>query len=82
MLSEVIYYFDSPGVARLAAAVAGMAAPGADIMLVHWLGETPDYPLNGDEAVAAFEAAGAWDVIRRERTPEYRLDLLRVASPG
>lgn len=82
MLSEVIYYFNRPVVARLAKAVAAMAAPAADIMLVHWLGETPDYPLSGEEAVAAFEASGSWEVMRRERTPEYRLDLLRVARSG
>lgn len=82
MLSEVIYYFDPAGVENLAAAVVEMAAPDADILLVHWLGETPDYPLNGDEAVAAFEAAGSWEVIQRARTAEYRLDLLRVARAG
>ena len=82
MLSEVIYYFDAAGVVQLAERVAEMAAPDADIMLVHWLGETPDYPLSGDEAVAAFEAAGSWQVMRRERTAQYRLDLLRVAPAG
>lgn len=82
MLSEVIYYFDRGGVAKLAGTVVGMAAPGADVVLVHWLGETPDYPLNGDEAVAAFEATGLWEVTKRARTAEYRLDLLRVARAG
>lgn len=82
MLSEVLYYFDPAGVTRLAAAVRGMAAPEADILLVHWLGETPDYPLTGEEAVAAFEAAGSWQIMQRARTPDYRLDLLRVARSG
>lgn len=82
VLSEVLYYFDSAGVGRLAAAVKGMAAPDADILLVHWLGETPDYPLTGEEAVAAFEAAGSWHIMKRARTPDYRLDLLRVAQSG
>lgn len=82
MLSEVVYYFDPAGVAKLADAVRDMAAPGADILLVHWLGETPDYPLSGDEAVDLFEAAGEWRIMRRTRTPLYRLDLLRVARSG
>lgn len=81
MLSEVIYYFDEAGVAKLADAVKSMAEPGADVLLVHWLGPTPDYPLTGDAAVAAFEAAASWaDVMRRARTPDYRLDLLRVRT--
>ncbi|MEN2787274.1 class I SAM-dependent DNA methyltransferase [Sphingomonas qilianensis] len=82
VLSEVLYYFDSAGVARLAAAVSAMAAPDADIVLVHWLGETPDYPLTGEEAVAAFKSAGAWQVRQRARTPDYRLDLLSIARSG
>lgn len=82
ILSEVLYYFDRAGVARLAAMVKGMAAQDADILLVHWLGETPDYPLTGEEAVAAFEEAGSWRIMQRTRTEDYRLDLLRVARSG
>ncbi len=82
VLSEVLYYFDPAGVGRLAAAVKNMAAPLADILLVHWLGETPDYPLTGEEAVAAFEAAGSWQIMQRAGTLDYRLDLLRVAGCG
>lgn len=77
VLSEVLYYFETADIARLAAAVRGLALPGADILLVHWLGPTPDYPHTGDGAVAAFEAAlGPVTVRRRERTDCYRLDLL------
>jgi SAM-dependent methyltransferase len=80
MLSEVLYYFAAPDVARVAAACRTMASPGADLILVHWLGPTPDYPLTGDEAVTAFLAAAGWaTVIRQERTPQYRLDGLRAA---
>lgn len=82
MLSEVLYYFDEADIARIAEAVRNMATPDADIMLVHWLGETPDYPLSGEEAVAAFEAAGNWQVMQRAQTRQYRLDLLRVDRSG
>lgn len=82
MLSEVLYYFDAPDVTRIAAAVREIVAPGADIMLVHWLGETPDYPLTGEEAVATFLAAGHWQIMQHARTPNYRLDLLRVDQSG
>lgn len=78
ILSEVLYYFDADGLARLAASIREMAAPGADLMLVHWLGPTPDYPLTGDAAVDAFEALFDARVMRRERTADYRLDVLRA----
>lgn len=81
LLSEVLYYFDDAGIARTADAVRAMALPDADILLVHWLGPTPDYPQTGDGAVGAFEAAlSPFEVRRRERTPQYRLDLLRLAT--
>ncbi|KAB7645582.1 SAM-dependent methyltransferase [Polymorphobacter fuscus] len=81
LLSEVLYYFDRPTVAAMADAVLAMAGSGADIMLVHWLGPTPDYPLNGDEAVTAFlNALGERAVITfQRREAEYRLDRLRIA---
>ncbi len=81
MLSEILYYFDAPTVAAMADAVVTLALPGADILLVHWLGPTPDYPMTGDTAVAAFlgalgsRAAITW----QNRTPDYRLDRLRLA---
>ncbi len=79
VLSEVLYYFETPDLARLAAAMRGLAAPGADILMVHWLGPTPDYPQTGDGAVAAFEAAlGPIEVRRQERNDRYRLDRLVV----
>ncbi|WP_255601900.1 SAM-dependent methyltransferase [Glacieibacterium megasporae] len=85
MLSEIIYYFDRDGVAAMARAVAGMARPGADVMLIHWLGPTPDYPLDGETAVTAFldaATAGARGatMVAQDRTPEYRLDVLRFPA--
>ncbi|MEY2884949.1 MAG: hypothetical protein RL490_2673 [Pseudomonadota bacterium] len=80
MLSEVLYYFDVSALLRLATAVRALARPGADMLLVHWLGPTPDYPLTGDSAVAAFEAAlgDAVRLLRRERRQDYRMDLFRL----
>ena len=81
MLSEVLYYFDLPTLDRLAARLSAIAVGGADLVLVHWLGPTPDYPLTGDRAVDAFLAATAgWATIKwQERRNDYRLDVLRVA---
>jgi trans-aconitate methyltransferase len=80
LLSEVLYYFGRTELVRIATQLTAAAAPGAAMLLVHWLGPTPDYPLTGDEAVAAFEAAlSGFSVRRRERTEQFRLDLLEVA---
>ena len=79
MLSEVLYYLDSAALARAARVTRAAAAPGADIVLVHWLGPTPDYPLTGDAAADTFIAAlgSAMTPILQVRQPEYRIDLLR-----
>lgn len=80
MLSEVLYYFETPTLDRLAARLRTACMPGADLVLVHWLGPTPDYPQTGDSAVEAFIAATAnWtEVTRQERREDYRLDVLRA----
>ena len=78
MLSELLYYFDAPTMPRIAEAIYSMARSGSDIVLVHWLGPTPDYPLDGDTAVMAFMAAAPWaEILDSERTTDYRLDVLR-----
>lgn len=81
MLSEVLYYFDPRDVDAMAEAVVDIAMPAATIMLVHWLGPTPDYPMTADTAVDRFLAAlGNRAVITlQQRRPEYRLDLLQLA---
>lgn len=80
LLSEVVYYLDAADVERLAGRVRDALAPGGDVLLVHWTGET-DYPLSGDEAVQRFVAASpGLSPIRAERAERYRLDLLR--GPG
>ncbi len=78
VLSEVVYYFTRPQTARLADCIETTLRPGGHVILVHWLGET-DYPLSGDEAADALlgDAASFTKLLRQERTPEYRLDLLQ-----
>lgn len=81
MLSEVLYYFDQPTLARLADRLREIAASDADLVLVHWLGPTPDYPLTGDAAVASFltATAGWTQVTQQARRQDYRLEVLRAA---
>ncbi len=89
MLSEVLYYFSRADVAKVAAWVCEALRPGGVALLVHWLGETPDYPLTGDTAVQAFltDTAGTLTIDRRWRRELYRIDRLarsgaEVAPPG
>jgi SAM-dependent methyltransferase len=78
VLSEVLYYFSRADLARVAAWVGEALEPDGTALLVHWLGETPDYPLAGDEAVEAFltETAPGLTTDRRWRRELYRLDRL------
>ncbi len=81
VLSEVLYYFSRDDLARVADWVCSALEPGGVALLVHWLGETPDYPLTGDEAVEAFlRATPALTTDRRWRRELYRLD--RRVRPG
>ena len=81
LLSEVVYYLDRDDVAALAAKVGSVAAEGADVVLVHWLGLT-DYPLTGDEAAECFisRSIGSARILHQSRTEGYRLDVLRVGA--
>ena len=49
---------------------------GGMVLLVHWLGETPDYPMGGEEAVARFLAAVDGRLVQDYglRRSRYRLD--------
>jgi predicted TPR repeat methyltransferase len=79
LLSEVVYYWDSADIVRLAAYVHSAATSGGYVMLVHWIGET-DYPKSGDDAVAELHAAlgDRVTVVRSDRHEAYRLDLWRL----
>lgn len=75
VISEVGYYLAPSDLRRLAERCAASAESGAHLVLVHWTGET-DYPLTGDDVHEAFAAHPAWEIVRSDRQPEYRLDVL------
>jgi len=83
LLSEVVYYWDSPDISRLADYLRTAVLPGGHILLVHWIGET-DYPKSGDDAVAELQVAlgEAVTVVRSDRYDAYRLDLWRFGAAG
>lgn len=79
VLSEVVYFLTPADIAVLVERVVASMMPGGDLVLVHWLGET-HYPVDGDEAAQTVIAlsADAFDLVRQDRTPSYRLDVLRA----
>jgi cyclopropane fatty-acyl-phospholipid synthase-like methyltransferase len=80
ILSEMLYYLDPPALMRAARVTKSIAAPDAEVLLVHWLGPTPDYPLTGDAAAEAFIGAmrPAASIVLQSTTADYRIDLLRL----
>lgn len=81
MLSEVLYYFNEADIGVAAAKIREIASPAADILCVHWLGPTPDYPNTGDSAMEIFERAiGPVQIIGRTRQERYRIDILRLSQ--
>lgn len=81
ILSEVLYYFDDTEIAKVAERVREIAAPTADIICVHWLGPTPDYPNNGDTAMDMFETViKPTEVMLRDRQERYRIDVFRLSQ--
>lgn len=80
VLSEVAYYWSDDDLGRTVDWIAHGLVPGADILLVHWTGET-DYPQTGDGAVTGLRSRLDETVVevRAERTAEYRLDIWRRA---
>lgn len=82
VLSEVLYYFDAHDLRRVADWATGALRPGGEALLVHWLGETPDYPLTGDDAAEIFgeSVRGRLERVRGHRREQYRLEVYRPAA--
>ena len=81
VLSEVLYYFDAADLKRTTEWALDALQPQGDVILVHWLGETPQYPLTGDTAATLFAeiVRGRLERVRTERREMYRLELYRAA---
>lgn len=80
LLSEVVYYWSDADIVLAGRRIDAALAPGGDVLLVHWIGET-DYPQTGDDAVAKLADAipAPLQAVRSARTDRYRLDLWRRA---
>ena len=77
LVSEVGYYFSRPDLEALRANIAAALAPGGDLLLVHYTGET-NYPLTAEVVHETFLAwvGRDWKQAAEQRTNRYRLDLL------
>lgn len=80
VLSEVAYYWNDDDLRLAGERLAALLAPGGQLLLVHWIGET-DYPQTGDDAVEALQRllGPTMTVVAQDREPSYRLDLWRRA---
>lgn len=77
VLSEVLYYFKTEDLEKVARKCCDALAPGGEFLLCHWLGET-NYPLTGPEASECFAQAVAKQTPLRRilRDEVYRLERL------
>lgn len=81
LLSEVLYFFTPEDLGRIAAHLVAALKPGAEVVLVHWIGET-NYPVSADQAVETILALtrGHLELHTQARTDRYRLDVLRAPA--
>lgn len=79
VLSEVLYYFSEADLRVAADLCCAALAPGGEMVLCHWLGET-DYPLTGHQASDIFAEAVVMRAPSRRilRDEVYRLETLLV----
>lgn len=81
VLSELLYFLDAGEIDQLAEQVAAHWVGGGDCVLVNYLGPN-DAPVDGDDAGQRFIGKLARvrpiTTLTAERTPGYRLDVLRA----
>lgn len=80
VLSEVVYYLTEPGVHELLDRVVEHTTPDAQVLLVHYRGDT-DYPLHGDECHAIFNAEPGLRRLCHYEEPSFQLDVFERALP-
>ena len=57
--------------------LAGGLQPRGDFVAVHWLGESADHVLHGDEVHRVLAATLPWDVKHGVRHAGFRIDVWR-----
>ncbi|MGC2402245.1 MAG: SAM-dependent methyltransferase [Acidobacteriaceae bacterium] len=79
VLSEIGYYFTLQDWQRISSALIDSIPKGATVLAAHWLGQSQDHHISGDEVHEILLAHGKLRVEHMERNSNLRLDrLVRV----
>lgn len=74
VLSEIGYYFDRSAVERIARKLRRRLRSHATVLAVHWLGESEDHVMSGDEVHEIFESSLELTLIQNDRHAGFRLN--------
>jgi trans-aconitate methyltransferase len=74
VLSEVAYYFEVKQLEAIANRLAAALDVGGTLLAVHWLGESVDHILHGDEAHEALLRTLPLQHVMAQRHPGFRVD--------
>jgi hypothetical protein len=75
-LSEIGYYFTPQDWRRVCAALINRIARGATVLAAHWLGQSQDHRMSGDEVHEILLSHTMLRIEHTERHPNMRLDRL------
>jgi SAM-dependent methyltransferase len=79
VLSEIGYYFGGEQLADIAQALAAELEPGGEFVAVHWLGESADHRMHGDEVHAILRTQLPLTWRAGFRHSQFRLDSWEAA---
>jgi trans-aconitate methyltransferase len=77
VFSEIGYYFSTPELRALVRRLTGALQPGGDFLAVHWLGQSADHVLHGDEVHRVIAATLPGDLKHGMRHAGFRIDVWR-----
>jgi len=75
VLSELAYYFEVDQLESISHRLATALGTGGTFLAVHWLGESADHVLHGDEAHGILLRSLPLRHVAAQRHPGFRLDL-------
>ena len=74
VFSEIGYYFEEPQLAELLAKLVERMTNGGTLLAAHWLGDSEDHILSGDQVHAVLGQVGGLKHSHAERHAGFRLD--------
>lgn len=79
VFSELGYYFSADQLRAIVDRLADRLEPGGEFLAVHWLGDSPDHLLHGDEVHGVIGQTLPCDWLTGSRHPGFRIDSWRRA---